>query len=113
MNDKLTSLLLISIYKNVLKNNIVELFISLLDFLLNSDNNFERDLKAYSNFINVFYETAETQNLYEYVSNLIYTDENIISKGCSDCIKDNEQLLSTANYELSLIYNLLSFDFNK
>ena len=113
MNNQLTALLLISIYKNVLKNKIVELFISFLDVLLSSDNNFERDLRAYSDFINAFYETSETQNFYDYVSNLIYTDENIISKGCSDCIKDNEQLLSTANYELSLIYNFLSFDFNK
>ena len=113
MNNQLTALLLISIYKNVLKNKIVELFISFLDVLLSSDNNFERDLRAYSDFINAFYVTSGTQNFYDYVSNLIYTDENIISKGCSDCIKDNEQLLSTASYELSLLYNLLSFDFNK
>ncbi len=113
MNNQLTALLLISIYKNVLKNKIVELFTSFLDVLLSADNNFERDLRAYSDFINAFYETSETQNFYDYVYNLIYTDENIISKGCSDCIKDNEQILSTASYELSLIYNLLSFDFNK
>ena len=42
---------------------------------------------------------------------MVYTDENIISKGCSNCIKENEQLLNTARYELTLLDNLLAFDY--
>jgi len=111
MITKLTSLLLVSIFKNVLKDKILVSFVEFLDGLSSDEKDFSKDLKSYSNFISEFYEISNSQNLYEYVKNLIYTDENIISKGCTDCIKDNITLLETAKYELKLFDNLLSFDY--
>ncbi len=111
MSSKLTSLLLISVFKNVLKENVIDLFIQFLEQLSSDEKNFVSDLKLYSDFITSFYDVSETQNLYEYLKKLVYTDENVISKGCSSCIKNNVQLLDTARYELTLLDNLISFDY--
>lgn len=106
-----SSLLLISIFKNVIKDKTVELFITFLKLLKENDN-FEIILKSYTDFIISLYETNENQNIYLHVRKLIFTDENIISKGCVDCAKLNDFLLSTAEYELTLISELTSIDFN-
>lgn len=111
MSSKLTSFLLISIYKNVLNDEVIDTFIKFLNQLSSEEKNFTSDLKAYSNFISKFYEACPSLNLYDYVKHLIYTDENIISKGCSDCIKENNLLLDTAKYELSLFDSLVSFNY--
>lgn len=111
MTTKLTSLLLVSIFRNILNDEVVSSFLKFLNLLSSDEKNFVDDLKSYSDFISVFYDKTTDQNLYEYLKKLVYTDENIISKGCSDCINDNEQLLSTARYELTLLDSLLSFDY--
>lgn len=111
MTTKLTSLLLVSIFRNILNDEVVSSFLKFLNLLSSDEKNFVDDLKSYSDFISVFYDKTADQNLYEYLKKLVYTDENIISKGCSDCINDNEQLLSTARYELTLLDSLLSFDY--
>ncbi len=111
MSSKLTSLLLVSVFKNVLKDNVINSFIQFLEQLSSDEKNFSSDLKLYSDFITSFYDVSETQNLYEYLKKLVYTDENVISKGCSSCIKNNVQLLETARYELTLLDNLISFDY--
>lgn len=111
MTTKLTSLLLVSIFRNILNDEVVSSFLKFLNLLSSDEKNFVDDLKSYSDFISVFYDKTQDQNLYEYLKKLVYTDENIISKGCSDCINDNEQLLSTARYELTLLDSLLSFDY--
>ena len=113
MSLKLTSLILISIFKNVINDNVVSLFVKLLKQLFSDEKNLEGDLKLYSDFVEALYLKNENQNLFEYILKLIYTDENIISKGCSDCIKENNQLLDTAKYELSLLYELVCFDYDK
>ncbi len=113
MKNFFTSLLLISVFRNILNNPVMRAYIEFLNSLCSDIKNVEKDLKLYSDFISLFYDNQSNQNLYEFVYKLIYTDENIISKGCSDCIKENEQLLSTAKFELSLIYNLLSYDYSK
>lgn len=111
MSSKLTSLLLISVFKNVLNDECIKLFIKFLNELSSDEKNFVSDLKSYSDFITEFYDLSPSQNLYEYIKNKIYTDENIISKGCSDCIKENLQLIDTARYELTLLDNLVSFNY--
>lgn len=111
MSSKLTSFLLISIYKNVLNDDVIDTFIKFLNQLSSDEKNFTSDLKAYSNFISKFYEACPSLNLYDYVKHLIYTDENIISKGCSNCVKENNILLNAAKYELSLFDSLVSFNY--
>ena len=113
MSLKLTSLILISIFKNVINDNVISLFVELLKHLTSDEKNLEGDLKLYSDFVEALYLKNENQNLYEYILKLIYTDENIISKGCSDCIRENNQLLDTAKYELSLLYDLIGYDYDK
>lgn len=112
MSNITTSLLLISIFKNVLKDSIVNSFIQLLNDI-NSNADIKTVLTKYSEFISCLYEKEPNQNFYNHIKNLIYTDENIISKGCSDCIKKNNQILETASYELTLFDNLLSYDYQK
>ncbi len=112
MGNKITSLLLVSIFKNVIEDTIVSKFINFIK-LINSDSLFDDVVKAYSDFIYELYNKQENQNLYEYINRLVYTDENILSRGCSDCIKENEQILETARYELRLIDELISFDYTK
>ena len=111
MSSKLTSLLLVSIFKNILNDKVVLLFVKFLNQLSSEEKNFVGDLKLYSEFITSFYDASSNQNLYEYIKKLIYTDENIISKGCLSCIRENAQLIHTAKYELTLLDNLLSFDY--
>lgn len=111
MTTKLTSLILISVFKNILKDEAVSLFIRFLNMLSSEEKSFVDDLKSYSDFIAKFYDKSQNQNLYDYLKHLIYTDENIISKGCGNCIRENEHLINTARYELTLLDNLLSFDF--
>ena len=110
MNLKITSLYLISIFTNILKD---EVFSSFTDFLKKEESESDLDviLKSYADFTNKLYNKAENRNLFEYVKDLIYTDENIISKGCSDCIKDNTDLLNTAQYELYLISEVIKKDY--
>lgn len=110
MSNKITSLLLISIYRNVLENDIIASFISFLN-ALNSQEQFDKLLKKYSDFIYLLYKSEFNQNLYYTLKHLIYTDDNILSNGCSNCIKENEQLLETAKYELSLFDELLKFNY--
>lgn len=109
MTHKITSLLLISIFKNVLQDETISFFVRFLN-ALNNNEKAENVLKYYSDYIYSLYNTNENQNLYEHLKHLIYTDENIISKGCSNCIKNNTQLLETAKYELSLFDKILEFD---
>ena len=111
MSSKLTSLLLVSIFKNVLNDEVISSFVSFLNQLSSDEKNFSSDLKLYSEFISSLYQKSENQNLYDYLKKLIYTDENIISKGCSSCVNENNQLLNTAKYELTLFDNLVSFDY--
>ena len=111
MSSKLTSLLLISVFKNVLKDKVISSFVTFLNQLSSDEKNFSNDLKLYSDFINKLYDVSQTQNMFEYVKKLVYIDENIVSKGCSSCICDNNQLLNTTRYELTLLDNLISFDY--
>lgn len=112
MKSKITSLNLISIYKNVLKNEIVSTYVSFL-LSINTNETFENLLKQYSNFIYILYNSEFKQDFFACLKHLIYTDENILSKGCSDCIRDNESIINTAKYELSLFDNLLKIDYEK
>ncbi len=111
MSDITTSLLLISIYKNILNDSVIYNFINFLSNLSKSDD-FDMLLKVYSEFISRLYEYEQNQNIYLYLKYLLYTDENIISKGCSSCIKDNENILQTARYELSLFDKLLTNNYS-
>ena len=110
MKNTITSLLLVSIFKNVLKDEVISSFVNLIS-LISSTENITEILKAYSLFVSKLYERAENQNLYLYLKNLIYTDENILSNGCSECISENNVILGTAKYELSLFDLLLSFNY--
>ena len=112
MKLKLTSLYLISIFKNILNDKV---FTSFVDFLktMDSETEFDEILKKYSIFINNLYENGKNQNLYEYINNLINIDENIISNGCGCCKKDNEDIINTAQYELSLIQNIISISYEE
>ncbi len=112
MRNITTSLLLISIFKNIIKDKAVSAFINLLTNI-NCDIDFEKVLKSYSDFISLLYEKEQNQNFYIYFKNLIYTDENILSKGCGSCIKEDNQIFNTAEYELSLFDSLLSYDYAK
>ena len=109
---KMKNLLVITIFKNVLKNEIIKLF---TDFLacLQEGTNSEKTLKLYSDFIEKLYESEFNQNLYLLLKHLIYTDENIISKGCADCIQKDKEILETAKYELSIFDELLNYDYKK
>lgn len=112
MKNKISSLYLISIFKNVLKNAVVASFVDFLSSL-NKDTSFDDLLKKYSDFIYVLYNSEFNQDFYSCLKHLIYTDENILSKGCTDCIRDNESILNTARYELSLFDELLKIDYEK
>ena len=112
MNHTLKSLLLISIFKNVVNDNIISSFISFIKKLTSNDK-VEDVLTSYSEFIYKLYSLTENQNLYEYLKNLIYKDENILSHGCTCCIEKNNQILETARYELYLFSELLSYDYKK
>lgn len=112
MNVIKTPLLIISILKNILEDNVVNSFVDFLSNLYYSSD-FDVILNSYSDFISLLYENSDNQNLFEYVKKLIYKDENILSKGCCSSVKDNESILNSAEYELSLIYNLLKNDYSK
>ena len=112
MNVIKTPLLIISVFKNVVNDKVVNSFVDFLSNLSYSSD-FDVILNSYSDFISLLYESSNDQNLYEYVKNLIYKDENILSKGCCSCIKDNQNILNSAEYELSLIFNLLKNDYSK
>ncbi len=112
MGCKLSSFLLVSIFKNVIDDKIISKFILFLKSI-NVNENFDTLAKIYSEFIYMLYSSDFGSNLYNYLYHLIYTDENILSTGCSDCIIENEQILQTARYELSLFDELLNFDYEK
>ncbi len=112
MNIVKTPLLVISVFKNVVNDSVVNAFVEFLSNLsYNSD--FDLILNSYSNFISLLYDKSQNQNLYDYVKTLIYTDENILSKSCGVCIESNDNILRTAQYELTLINNLLKYDFKR
>ncbi len=112
MNNIKTPLLVISIFKNVLNDSVVSKYIDFLSNLSYSSD-FDIIIKSYSSFITELYEKEHNQNLYKYIKNLIYSDKNIISDGCSDSIIKNENIISSAEYELSLIQNLLKYDYER
>ncbi|MCD7779593.1 MAG: ATP-binding protein [Candidatus Gastranaerophilales bacterium] len=112
MNNITTSILIITIFKNILNDNVIVSFINFLN-AVNENHDFCEGLKLYSDFISLLYEKDVNQNFYEYLKRLIYEDENILSKGCSKCIRENNQILNTAEYELTLLNNLLEFDYTK
>lgn len=106
---KMRSLFVITIFKKVLYNEVIDAFISFLSSL-DLEKSSDKSLKLYSDFISKLYESDFHQNLYLLLKHLIYTDENIISSGCSDCVLEDKQIIQTAQYELSLFDDLLSFD---
>ena len=106
---KTRSFFVITIFKKVLYNEIIDTFISFLSSIEN-DKSSDKSLKLYSDFISKLYESDFHQNLYYLLKHLIYTDENIISSGCSDCISEDKQIIETAQYELSLFDELLTYD---
>ena len=109
MSSLVISLKIITIFKNIINDGAVSSFI---DVLTETDNyDFDKFLSAYSNFISILYAKEKNQNFYNYVKELIYTDENIISKGCGSCISENNTILNTANYELTLINKLFIDNF--
>ncbi len=110
MNNIITSLFLISIFKNVSDNAVISSFIKFLSDY-NDDSAFEIVIKSYSEFISKLYETEFNQDLYSLLKHLIYTDDNILSRGCGACIKENEILMRTAAYELSVFDTLIVFDY--
>lgn len=112
MKNIMTSLILVSIFKNVVNDSLVSTYIELINAVETSCD-IKEVLYIYSDFINQLYEKEDNQNLFNYVKNLIYTDENILSRGCSDCIKDNNNLLDTARYELALLDKLFDYDYSK
>jgi len=111
MPDNIISLNLITIYKNILKDSVVNCFIDFLK-MMSFENDFSVLLKKYTDFAALLYENQENLDFSDYLKKLIYKDENIISKGCSGCIKDNARLLETARYELNLFDKILEFDYN-
>ena len=112
MKTTVTALKLVTIYKNVLKDDVISSFVDFISLLTMCDN-FDEILKGYSKFIAKLYEKEPFQNLFMHLKNLIYTDENVISKGCSSCSFDNKYLIDTAKYELSLFDKLLEFDYSR
>ncbi len=110
MSNNTIALLLISVFKNIIKDNAVN---SYINFLSAVDNNecFVDLLKKYSDFINILYDKQENQNIYDYIKKLLYEDNNIISRGCSNSQKANEQILETARFELKQIDLLLNNDY--
>jgi hypothetical protein len=112
MRNIITPLYLISIFKNVLNDFVVSNFIKFLEILNNSDD-LDEILKSYSNFVSLLYKNENEQNFYNYLKKLLYSDENIISQGCTSSIKDNQKLIDIAKYELSLFDKLIDFDYEK
>ena len=110
--NNIKTLLVISVLKNILQDEVVCSYINFLSNLsYNSD--FDVIMKSYTDFISLLYEREPHQNLYDYIKKIIYSDNNIISNGCGNCINENENILNTAEYELSLIDNLLKYDYEK
>ena len=64
MSTNLTSLLLVSIYRNILNDEVVSSFVKFLNLLSSDEKNFVDDLKSYSDFIAKFYDKSFDQNLY-------------------------------------------------
>lgn len=112
MKNIVTSLLLVSIFKNILKDGVISAFVKLIS-LISSTDDINEILKAYSQFTSNLYEKSESQNFYLYFKKLIYTDENILSRGCSECISENNLILDTAKYELSLFDELVSCNYQE
>ena len=112
MNNIKTPLLVVSIFKNILKDEVVFSYINFLSNLSYSSD-FDVIMKSYTDFISLLYEKESEQNLFNYVKKLIYSDKNIISVGCNSNILQNENILTTAKYELSLIDKLLKYDYDK
>ena len=112
MNNIKTPLLVVSIFKNILKDDVVSSYINFLSNLSYSSD-FDVIMKSYTDFISFLYEKEPNQNLFDYVKKLIYSDINIISSGCGDCIIENQNIINTAEYELSLFDNLLNYDYKQ
>ena len=112
MKNIVTALKLVTIYKNLLKDDVISSFINFITLLVNSDN-FDDVLNSYSLFLANLYEREPFQNLYSHIKNLIYSDSNVISKGCASCSCDNDFLIDTAKYELSLFDKLLELDYQR
>lgn len=109
---KLRNLFVVTIFKKVLMDNTIASFIEFL-FSLEDAKSIDETLMLYSEFITNLYSLNVSQNLFSHFKQLVYTDENIISKGCSDCVKRDNQIIETAQYELSLFDELLSYNYEK
>ncbi|MCD7878809.1 MAG: ATP-binding protein [Candidatus Gastranaerophilales bacterium] len=111
MKNIVTELLLISIFKNITEDSVISKYIKFLS-LLNDSDDFEDIVKSYTSFICSLYKSERNQNLYYYMKKLIYTDENILSAGCGKCIQENKNIISSAEYELSVLNSLLENDYS-
>ena len=111
MNNITTNLLLITVFKNILKDAVIHSFVEFLSELQNSSN-FDLILTKYSEFISCLYENENSQNLFIYLKKLLYTDENIISKGFYLNNTDNKLMIDNAKYELSLFNELLNYNYS-
>ena len=81
MSNIVTKLLLVSIFKNVLNDSIISKFIDILN-KINSDESLDSILTSYSEFISGLYDKQSSQNFVDYIKFLIYTEENLLSRGC-------------------------------
>ncbi len=104
MDSIKTPLLAVTVFKNVIKNEVVSYFIDFISSM-EQDSEFDIVLSNYSRFVSGLYDTNDI-NLFEYVKNLIYSDKNILSNDIK-----NERILETTEYEISLINNLLFYNY--
>ena len=109
MEKFLSSLKLICIYKNVINDEIVSKFLKVLSEIKKSS--YDDILASYTDFISLFYEKEKTLNFFNYIKFLIFTDENLVSKNANNTKLSNE-ILITAEYELSVISNIFEYNYN-
>ena len=109
MEKFLSSLKLICIYKNVINDEIVSKFLKVLSEIKKSG--YDDILASYTDFISLFYEKEKTLNFFNYIKFLIFTDENLVSKNANNTKLSNE-ILITAEYELSVISNIFEYNYN-
>lgn len=108
---KIRNLLVVTIFKNVLENAIINSFFNFL-LSIEEEQSADKSLRLYSEFVYLLYNSNFDASLDNCLRHLIYTDENIMSKKVS-LLADDKQILKTAQYELSLFSELLKYDYEK
>ena len=102
----------LTIYRNLIKDNVINKFIDLLDIFYYQSKDVSSFLNTYSEFFHVFEETGNGQTFSEYIMSLVLYDDNTFARKAASIDPENiaAALTFAAECDIACINEIIDID---